>query len=177
MEKKKENKKQVEFDRDDLTETNNFLKKCKKEIAFCTIKPVKTSKKDEMENLILFRNKKICQICFSKVAFFTQYRFEKKGRSIFKPTNQDEIDQAYGWVINRVQKLEDDFEERKVTKKQKPEETKNTESVQDLEKRVENLSPKSNAIHIKNVNDEILSWAESSNYKFVDDHTLKVRIA
>jgi len=107
MVKKKENKKQVKFDRADLMETNIFLKKCKKMIAFCTIKPVKTSKKDEVENQVLFRNKKICQICFSKVAFFTQYRFEKKGRSIYKPTNQLELNEAFEWVVARVQELED----------------------------------------------------------------------
>ena len=67
-------------------------------------------------------------------------------------------------------------EEKKVIKKSKSEKPNKTESIEDLEKRVENLSPKSSAIHIKNVNDEILSWAGSSNYKFVDEHTLKVKM-
>ena len=179
MNKEKPKKEESKFDRNNLEETGKFLEKCKKEIAFCTIKPVKTSKKDEMESQILFRGKKICQICRSKVAFFAQYRFEKSGRSIFKPVDQSGLDEAYDWTTNRVQEIEDardaKAQAKPVTKKPK---SSKEESVEDLEKRIENMSEKSNALHVSEITDDILSWVESTDYKFVDDgHTLLVRTA
>ena len=170
---------QVKFARSDLKETNKFIAKCKKEIAFCTIKPVKTSKEGELENQILFRNKKVAQICFSKVAYFSLYQFGAIGKTIVKPTNQSEIDEAYDWIISRIQSIEDSLnnKERKkpVTKKPKKAKSSKVESVEDLEKRIENMSADTKGIHISNPTDEILSWAESSNYKFVDGNTLLVK--
>lgn len=182
MSKEKPKKEGSKFYRNNLDETNKFLEKCKKEIAFCTIKPVKTSKKDEMENQVLFRNKKVCQICFSKVAYFTQYQFGATGKTIFKPTSQSELDEAYDWTTNRVQELEDALnnKEQKKTATKKPKKAKpgKVETVEDLETRIENLSPKSNALHVSEITDEILNWVESTDYKFVDDgHTLLVRTA
>jgi len=191
MEKKKvENKKQVKptFDREDLLETTLFLKRCKKEIAFCTIKPVKTSKKDEMENLILFRGKKICQICFSKVAFFSQYRFEKKSRSIFKPTNQIELDEAFAWVVARVQEIEDDFEERKITKKDKSTKSEKTKSnnlpieeeLKTLKSRMENLSVNHSGVktpsRIDVHNEKLRQFVESNNWKLNEEDRIVLKI-
>ena len=121
--------------------------------------------------------KKICQICFSNVAYFSQYRFGADGKTIFKPTNQSEIDEAYDWTTNRVQELEDALnnKEQKKTVTKKPKKANKEESIEDLEKRIENISTDAKGIHISNPTDEILSWAESSNYKFVDGNTLLVK--
>jgi len=177
MNKEKPKKEADKYARDDLDETNKFLKKCKREIAFCEIKPVKTSKEGELENQVLFRKKKICQICFSNVAYFSQYRFGADGKTIFKPTNQSELDEAYEWTVQRIQSIEDALDAKPVKKSPIKKPTK-TESVEDLEKRIEKLSPKSNALHVSEITDDILSWVESTDYKFVDDgHTLLVRTA
>jgi len=178
MSKKQPKKEGSKFDRDNLGETKKFLEKCKKEIAFCTIRPVKTSKEGELENQILFRNKKVAQICFSKVAYFSLYQFGATGKTIVKPTNQSEIDEAYDWIISGIQSIEDSLnnKEQKKPVTKKPKKASKEESVEDLEKRIENLSPKSNALHVSEITDEILSWVESTEYKLVDDgHTLLVR--
>ena len=178
VEKQEKEMNRVKFARDDLTETNKFLEKCKKEIAFCTIRPVKTSKEGELENQILFRNKKVAQICFSKVAYFSLYQFGAIGKTIVKPTNQSEIDEAYDWIISRNQSIEDSLnnKERKKPVTKKPKKASKEESVEDLEKRIENLSPKSNALHVSEITDEILSWVESTDYKLIDDgHVLLIR--
>ena len=185
MNKEKPKKEADKYARDNLVETDKFIAKCKKEIKFCTIKPVKTSKKDEMENQVLFRGKKICQICRSKIAFFAQYRFEKSGRSIFKPVDQSGLDEAYDWLVQKVQSIQDIIDEKALAKfekaekvAKKPKKTKPGETVEDLEKRIENMSSKSNAIRVSEITDEILSWVESTDYKLVDDgHTLLVRTA
>ena len=188
MENKKENKKQVKFERTDLMETNKFIKKCKKEIAFCTIKPVKTSKKDEVENQILFRNKKICQICFSKVAFFSQYRFEKNERSIFKPTNQAELNEAFAWVVARVQEIEDDFEERKVTKKDKSNKSEKTKSnnipieeeLNTLKDRMENLSSNHSGVKIPSRidvhNEKLREFVESNGWGLNEQERIVLKV-
>ena len=182
MNKEKPKKEADKYARGNLEETNKFLEKCKKEIAFCTIKPVKTSKEGELENQILFRNKKVAQICFSKVAYFSLYQFGATGKTIVKPTNQSEIDEAYDWIVQRVQSIQDIIDSKELAKfekaekvAKKPKKASKEETVEDLEKRIENMSPKSNAINVSNVTDEILSWAESSNYK-LDGNTLLVRI-
>lgn len=184
MNKEKPKKEADKFDRNNLEETKKFLEKCKKEIAFCTIKPVKTSKEGELENQVMFRNKKICQICFSKVAYFSQYRFGKDGKTIVKPTDQNGLDECFDWTTGRVQEIENardakaqaKFEKaEKVAKK--PKKTK-PETVEDLEHRIENLSPKSNALHVSEITDEILSWVESTDYELIDDgHVLLIRSA
>jgi len=190
IDKKKEVKKQVkpEFARDELTETNKFINKCKKEIAFCTIKPVKTSKKDEMENQVLFRGKKICQICFSKVAFFTQYRFEKNSRSIFKHTNQDELEQAYKWVVDRVQEIEDKIDERKVTKKDKSNKSEKTKSnnipieeeLNTLKDRMENLSVNHSGVKIPSRidvhNEKLREFVESNGWGLNEDERIVLKV-
>jgi len=185
MKKEKTKKETDKYARDDLDETNKFLKKCKREIAFCTIKPVKTSKEGELENEILFRNKKVARVCFSKIAYFALYQFGAIGKTIVKPTNQSEIDEAYDWIVQRVQSIQDIIDSKAQAKfekaekvAKKPKKASKEESVEDLEKRIENLSPKSNALHVSEITDEILSWVESTDYKFVDDgHTLLVRTA
>lgn len=168
----------AKFARDNVVARDIFIKRVQKDCAFITIKNVKTSKPDELEPVILFRAKKICQLAFSKVAFFSQYRFEKSGRSIFKPVDQNGLDECFDWVTGRIQQIEDSLnnKEQKKTVTKKPKSSKE-ESVEDLEKRIENLSPKSNALHVSEITDEILSWAESSNYKLVDGNTLLVRTA
>jgi hypothetical protein len=142
----------AKFARDNVVARDIFIKRVKKDCAFITIKNVKTSKPDELEPVILFRAKKICQLAFSKVAFFSQYRFEKSGRSIFKPVDQNGLDEAFDWVTNRVQEIEDALnnkeQKKTVAKKPKIAKTKKTpeELVGDIKNRVASMSAKSNGI-------------------------------
>ena len=173
------------FARDDLTETNKFIAKCKKEIAFCTIKLVKTSKPDEMESQILFRGKKICQICFSKVAYFSQYRFGATEKTIVKPTDEVMLLDCYEWVVSRVQEIEDLIDakvkakaEKKVVAKPKIAKTKKTveENISDIKERIASMSPKSNGIKFPKTvvgnEDWFKELVESEHYKVDTDNRI-----
>ena len=98
------------FARDNVEERDKFISKAKKEIKFLTVKEVGTSREGEREPVLLFRGKKVCQLAFSKVAFFSQYRFGKDGRSIFKPIDSDSLQVAYDWLTQRVQEIEDQLQ-------------------------------------------------------------------
>ena len=181
IDKKKEAEKQVnpEFDRDDYSYRDKWIFKTIEQIPELTIKEVRTSKKDEYEPQLLYKNKAIMQCAHSKYAFFSAYLFDKE-RQIIRVIDGESALQVYEWIKNRVKTIDKEIKvvDKKVKQKtkQKSEKTKESESIENLEERVENLSPKSNAIHISNPTPEILSWAESSNYQFMDEHTLKVKM-
>jgi len=175
MNKEKPKKEIDKYDRDDHTFRDNWIKRALKEIKFLEKKEVRTSKVEETEPVLLFRKKKVLQLARSRVAYFSAYCFQPGKRNIIKVTDDKTSKLAYDWLIDRVQVLENGITEK--PKKPKTKKKPKTESVEDLEKRIENMSADAKGIYISNPTDEILSWAESSNYKFVDENTLLVRTA
>jgi hypothetical protein len=137
-------------------------------------KEIRTSRVGETEPVLLYQKKKVIQLANSQVAYFTCYCFQPGKRNIIKVTDDESAQLAYDWFKDRIKVLESIITDKSA----KPIVKKNpkTESVEDLEKRIENLSPKSKAIHVANVTDEILTWVKSSNYKFAGDgHTLLIK--
>ena len=172
----------AKFARDNVVARDIFIKRVKKDCAFITIKNVKTSKPDELEPVILFRAKKICQICFSKVAYFSQYRFGKDGKTIVKPTDDTMLQDCYDWVTNRVQEIEDALnskpEKKSPVKKPKKAKTNKTpeELAEDIKTRVASMSKKSNGIKFPSGVVGTEPWfkelTESEHYKIDTDNRI-----
>lgn len=51
---------------------------------------------------------------------------------------------------------------------------KKIETVEDIVKRVDNLSPSSRGLHIENVTKEIKTWAQEEGYYWDNEHTLYI---
>ncbi len=171
MPKNKPKKEADKFERNDHTFRDNWIKRALKEIKFLEVKHVKTSKENETEPILLFRKKKIMQLAHSSVAYFSAYCFSPGKINIIKVTDDETSQLAYGWLIDRVQVLENGITEKPT--KPRTKKMPKTESVEDLEKRIENMSADAKGIHISKPTDDILSWVESS--KIVGGNTLFVR--
>ena len=172
MKKKKENE-AGEFARDDHTFRDAWLKNVMKEFKEIKIKETKTSRPDEFEPVLVYRNKKVLQLAHSKVAFFTEYCFEKGKRSILKVKSNEDATQVLGWLKARI--VEIDVIEEKSVKAKKVKSNDKKESVADIEERIKKMSPKSMALNLSNPSEEVLSWIQSSPYQLIDGKTLMVR--
>ena len=109
MAKKVENKKQVKpnFDRDDHTFRDNWIKRALKEIKSLEVRETKTSRKGETEPSLFFRKVKVLQLAHSKKGYFTGYLYKPNSRQIIRVTHDDEAELLYELLMQRIQELED----------------------------------------------------------------------
>lgn len=183
MEKKVVSKEADKFKRENTTERDAFIERCKKELK-CEVKIVDVSNKQmPQEPILTYKGRKIAWCAPRSGHLWTNYVFFiDRDKEIHKISTQADIDKEYDIIKELVKQIDalPSQKERPTHKRSKRKSNKisptKPRSIFQIEEQIQRLGKKSNALHIKVVTPEIKRWAESKGYKFVDDgHTLMVR--
>ena len=160
------------FERNHFDEGLAFVERCKSELG-CEVKMVDVDNKSiPKEPVIMYKGRRVAQIAPRAQSLYGYYT-DKPGRV----HNEDEENELFEIIKNRCVELDKVPEAKPKVKASKKAPAKSFEDyVESMEKRIADLSPKSNAIKLPKglspVNKELQAWAEEKSYEIVPDQAI-----